>query len=107
MHSSGYTSRPYGVLMATKGKKRKRRKPGAADGASTSSAPTSAKLKPDGSSSSSSSSSPDSTAAVEGAGPLGDVLEGDRGIEALSSDDWSDMPANDGMVKSNVSLAII
>lgn len=108
-HSSDYTSRPHGVLMATKGKKRKRRKDAPKDDASTPSAPIIAKLQPESSSSSSrgSNSSPDSTAVVEGASQLGDVLEGDRGVEALFSDDWSDMPANAGMVKSNVSLTII
>lgn len=40
-----------------------------------------------------------------GVGELGDVLEGDRGVEALFTDDWSDMPANTGMAKSNVSSA--
>ena len=108
-HSSGYTSRPHGVLMATKGKKRKRRKDGPKDDASTSSGPATAKPQPqpESSSSSSSSSSPGSAPVVEGASQLGDVLEGDRGVEALFSDDWSDMPANAGMVKSNVSLTFI
>ena len=124
-HSSGYSSRPHGVLMATKGKKRKRRKDNPKDEASSPTAPASAKPKPDttatttsnnSNSKSSSSSSSESSSSksksgadagtvVEGASQLGDVLEGDRGIEALFSDDWSDMPANDGMIKSNVSLA--
>eukprot|EP00752_Nemacystus_decipiens_P001360 g1349.t1 len=39
-----------------------------------------------------------------GAGQLGDVLEGDRRVEELFTDDWSGMPANTGMVKSDVPL---
>lgn len=42
------------------------------------------------------------TSGATDAGQLGDVLEGDRGIEELFSDDWSGMPANTGMVKSKV-----
>lgn len=40
------------------------------------------------------------------AGLLGDVLQGDRSVEALFSDDWSGMQANTGMVKSKVSTFV-
>lgn len=95
-------SRPHEALMASGSKKRRRRKEGTRSG--TPSSPVSTSKKPQAPSTDGDSRIPEDTV-VEGAGQLGDVLEGDRGIEALFSEDWSDMPANDGMVKSNVSLA--
>lgn len=35
---------------------------------------------------------------------LGEVLQGENSIEALFVDDWSGMPTNQGMEKSNVGL---
>lgn len=91
--------------MAAGGKKRKRRKEKSKNGSSASSSTSKSQLpaaavpaSPGGTSS--------SETVVRGAGQLGDVLEGERGIEALFSNDWSDMPANDGMVKTSVSLPI-
>lgn len=41
--------------------------------------------------------------ATGGASPvLGEVLDGVKSVESLFSDDWSGMPANDGMIKSKV-----
>lgn len=109
------TSRPYDTLMMAGGKKKRRRKENASSsgkGSSDSSAtstgpkPVQAPAKPQVAASSTpiKDDSNKDDVVVEGAGQLGDVLEGDRGIEALFSEDWSGMPANDGMVKSDVSL---
>lgn len=98
-HSSSprrHRNEPSSLLMMAAKKKRRRRKgdkDGASSGVSTASKPSQA----DGGGSSS------GPVAGGGAGQLGDVLEGDRGVEELFTDDWSDMPANTGMVKSNVS----
>lgn len=46
---------------------------------------------------------PSKAAALPSARELEEVLEGERGLEELFTDDWSDMPANEGMVKSKVS----
>lgn len=86
---------PSSLLMMA-GKKRRRRK-GDKGGASAAASGVSTAPKPkqaDGNA---------GPVAGGGAGQLGDVLEGDRGVEELFTDDWSDMPANTGMVKSNVS----
>ncbi len=86
------------LMMAAGGKKRRRRKAG--KDAGTAAAPAASPAK----------SPADAAAAVAGggggAGKLGDVLEGDRGVEALFTDDWSDMPANTGMVKTSVSVLV-
>lgn len=116
-----FTTRQGQTVMMAAGKKRRRRKgsPDAAGGTSSASATSTASKPrpasraaegssgtasrdPDAPSSSSSSSNP----VANGVGELGAVLQGDKGIEALFTDDWSDMPANDGMVKSNVSFAV-
>lgn len=83
------------LTMMAAGKKRRRRKGGKGSAtAAASGVSTAPKKQP-------ASAAP--VVAGGGAGQLGDVLEGDRGVEELFSDDWSDMPANTGMVKSNVS----
>eukprot|EP00903_Cladosiphon_okamuranus_P019109 g17582.t1 len=93
-----HRNEPSSLLMMAAGKKRRRRKGdkgGAsadASGVSTASMPK----QPAG--------SPDGPVSGGGAGPLGDVLERDRQVEELFTDDWSDMPGNAGMVKSNVPL---
>lgn len=86
-------------MMAAGGKKRRRRKEG--KGAGTAAAPTASNAK--------SPADADATIAGGGGGvgQLGDVLEGDRGVEALFTDDWSDMPANTGMVKTSVSVPCV
>lgn len=83
---------PSSLLMMAAGKKRRRRK-GDQSGASVAASGVSTASKP----------KQPADPAGGGAGQLGDVLEGDRGVEELFTDDWSDMPANTGMVKSNVS----
>lgn len=108
------TSRPYDTLMMAGGKKKRRRKEntssagkGASGSPAASTAPKPAQVQATPQVAESSTPKDDSNkgdVVVGGAGQLGDVLEGDRGIEALFSDDWSGMPANDGMVKSDVSL---
>lgn len=101
--------------MATGDKKRRRRKgtpatspaedsakaaPAAA--AAAASTPSKASAKKDG------GASPEGTS---GDGPVGEggvtavfgeVLQGEKSLEALFSDDWSGMQANTGMVKSKV-----
>lgn len=110
-----HTSRPHEALMAAGGKKRRRRKENSKGSASVPSASTAPKPQPPSaavpapvedsrSKAEQSSESGGTPAAVEGgADKLGDVLQGEKGLEALFTDDWSDMPANDGMLKSNVS----
>lgn len=91
------------LLMMAAGKKRRRRK-GDKGGASAAASGVSTASKPK--QPASADPVPAASGGVAGgggAGQLGDVLEGDRGVEELFSDDWSDMPANTGMVKSNVS----
>lgn len=94
------------MLMAGSGsKKRRRRKdvnpmdPG--DPSPSNGAPTQSGLEPE-------DSTPlqpgDKVKATPGdSSLLGDVVQGERPIETLFSDDWSGMPVNTGMEKSNVS----
>lgn len=91
--------------MAAADKKRKRRKGGKAGSPSSSAVSTTTTPKQPAKTEGSKGGSAGGSDAGGGvsAGQLGDVLEGDRGVEELFTDDWSDMPANTGMVKSNVS----
>ncbi|CAM9709819.1 unnamed protein product [Ectocarpus fasciculatus] len=87
------------MMMAAAGKKRKRRKVRKGTTPPAPPASPAAAIPPK------SPAAADSGAvAGGGVGELGDVLEGDRSVEALFTDDWSDMPANTGMTKSNVPL---
>ncbi|CAN0338448.1 unnamed protein product [Ectocarpus sp. 13 AM-2016] len=88
------------MMMAAAGKKRKRRKvrkdtiPPAPPASPAAAIPPKKRAADSGA----------GAGAGGGVGELGDVLEGDRSVEALFSDDWSGMPANTGMTKSNVPL---
>lgn len=88
------------LLMATGGKKKRRRKEGSSASPPTASAERTPNVKP----------KPEATPG-EGSGDstggpaVKSLLEGDKNIERLFDDDWSGMPANDGMQKSNVSSA--
>lgn len=84
------------LLMMAAAKKRRRRKADKGGGASAAAS---------GASTASTPKEPANVGSVPGtgAGQLGDVLEGDRRVEELFTDDWSGMPSNTGMVKSNVS----
>lgn len=102
--STRHTSRrrrnePSSLLMMAAKKRRRRKGDKGGDSAAAAGVSTASKPKQPASSA--------GTVAGGGAGQLGDVLEGDRGVEELFTDDWSDMPANTGMVKSNVSFPLL
>ncbi|CAM9910291.1 unnamed protein product [Ectocarpus sp. 8 AP-2014] len=88
------------MMMAAAGKKRKRRKVRKGTNPPTPPASPAAAIPPKKPAANSGAGA----GAGGGVGELGDVLEGDRKVEALFSDDWSGMPANTGMTKSNVPL---
>lgn len=89
------------MMMAAAGKKRKKRKVRKGTNPPAPPASPAAAIPPKKPAANSGAGA----GAGGGVGELGDVLEGDKSVEALFSDDWSGMPANTGMTKSNVSNA--
>lgn len=98
-----------GMRMATGGSKKRRRQK---NGRTASDPPVEnfSKEEPPSSSTEAESASPagGETAGSAAATPslLGDVLQGEKPLESLFIDDWTGMPTNAGMEKSNVCIVL-
>lgn len=96
------------LVMDAGGKKRRRRKSDPktskiSGSSSVSGANGSGLSKDAGVGAGDAAGAPSGAPALPSARELEEVLEGERGLEELFTDDWSGMPANEGMVKTKVS----